>query len=64
MRIGKFIHRCVVREGPVAGNKVATLVDAFQHEHKQLCEFCGERLATSRQLISHIYGELTKDFDL
>ena len=62
--IPKYVHRCVVREGPAAGNKVATPVDALDHEYKQTCEHCGERLATSRQLISHIYEELTKAFDL
>ena len=53
-----FIHRCVVRSGSLAGNKVATEVSATDYEFRETCEHCGERLATGRQLLAHIYGEL------
>lgn len=57
--IALYVHRCVVREGPAEGNKVATSVSS--HDLECRCEHCGEPLATTEQIIAHVYEELTND---
>jgi len=60
MKIEPYIHRCVVQQGPAAGNKVAIEVEGFDVEYGKICEHCGEPLATIEQLVAHIYEELRK----
>ncbi len=61
MKIQPYIHRCVVQEGPAAGNKVRREVDAYDIEYATECEHCGEVLATPEQAIAHVYSQLTED---
>lgn len=59
--ISPYIHRCVVREGPSAGNKVRTEVYSWDPDWPEHCEFCDEPLVTNEQLLAHIYNELLGD---
>jgi hypothetical protein len=60
VKLDWFVHRCIVREGAAAGNKVATPVKAADFEYGNTCEHCGEPLATPEQILAHIYEELTQ----
>ena len=57
-----LVHRCVVRRGPVAGNKVSTEVTICNMEN--LCPHCEEPLATVQDLVLHMYDELTTPREL
>lgn len=56
-----YVHRCVVREGPAAGNKAAQVVTAGSFLYNNECEFCGEKMATLEDIVLHIYEELVDD---
>ena len=58
--INKYIHRCIIEDGWMAGNKHEEEVEAYQVEFQNTCEHCGQLLATEAQIIAHIYQELTK----
>lgn len=58
-RIEGFTHHCVVQSGPAAGNKVRREVKAHEYEYAETCQHCGEPLVTTRQLLAHIYDQLT-----
>ena len=60
MKIDPFTHRCIVPDGPMAGNKHTHSVEAYEVEYQDICPICGERLATTAQIIAHIYSELTE----
>ena len=60
MKIRPLIHRCTVRGGSIAGNKLSREVTAIDVELAEKCEYCHERLATPEMLAIHIYEELTK----
>lgn len=60
MQIEKFVHRCVGRDGPAAGNKIHTPVDRYDVEYGGCCDHCGEPLATVEQITLHIYEQLTE----
>lgn len=60
MKIEPFVHRCVVRHGPAAGNKNWVEVSAYDIEYQTDCEECGSALARPEEVIAHIYSELTK----
>lgn len=57
-RIAPFVHRCVVTEGDMAGNKFSLEVEPWKFEQRMVCPNCGEEPATERELIAHIYQEL------
>jgi hypothetical protein len=59
VRIAPFVHRCVVKSGDAAGNKVSTEVTEWNLTMQDDCEFCGNPLATIDDIVIHIYGELT-----
>jgi hypothetical protein len=56
--LNPYIHRCVVREGDMVGNKTEKTISHFDILYEEECPHCGEPLVTLRQLIAHIYEEL------
>ena len=57
-KIEPYVHHCVVQEGDGAGNKVRWEVSAYEFEYGEVCPHCGLPLASSEQILSHIYQEL------
>jgi hypothetical protein len=60
IKIKKYVHSCVIQDGPSAGNEYEREVDACDYEFGELCPECSEQLATTEELLAHIYRELTK----
>lgn len=58
MTISKYVHKCIISEGDLAGNEYWQDVDAFDYEFRAICHNCGERLVNGRKLLAHIYNEL------
>lgn len=58
--IPQYVHSCIVQRGDMAGNKVLTTVSSWDYEFGNKCDYCGELLVTTEQLIAHIYMELTE----
>jgi hypothetical protein len=61
MKIEPFVHRCIVRSGPAEGNKNWHEVTAHEVEYEVDCEECGLPLATVKEIVAHIYDQLTRD---
>jgi hypothetical protein len=59
MAIEKYVHRCTIQTGDMAGNDHVVEVDQYDVEYGNECTNCGEKLATVEQVVAHIYGELT-----
>lgn len=55
--IPKYVHRC----WPDEGEPFCKSVDEYEYEYGQKCESCGELLATTEQIVAHIYSQLTED---
>jgi hypothetical protein len=62
-KIKPFVHYCTIRHGDLAGNKVAHQVDPWEYQFGQKCKHCGYELATTPELVAHIYQQLTQDMD-
>lgn len=60
VRISRYVHRCIVQDGSMAGNKHLQEVDSWEYEFGHTCDNCGEPLVTTEQLLAHIYRELTE----
>lgn len=58
--ISTYTHTCVVQDGPMAGNKHSQEVGGWEYEFGNTCDFCGEPLVTTEQLLAHIYREFTE----
>lgn len=56
--IPKMLHRCVVKDGLMAGNYNHHMVSGYELEFGMDCEICGKKLATPEQAIAHIYAQL------
>lgn len=61
LKIDKFIHYCVIQEGPAEGNTYEHDVDAYEVENHETCQYCGETLATPNDIALHVYKQLTED---
>ena len=59
-KITTYTHRCTVQHGDMAGNKVLREVSAWDYEQGEACPHCNEPLALTRELLAHIYRELTE----
>ena len=59
-QISKYIHSCIVRYGDLRGNKYLREVSVYDIESREECPHCGEPLATSDDILMHIYRELTE----
>ena len=56
--IAPYIHRCTAPNEPMAGNKIATKIDPLMMDYYIDCEICSQPLATTEQLVGHIYEQL------
>lgn len=57
----KYVHRCVIQDGDCAGSEYQQEVSQWDYEYREQCPECADRLVTGRQLLAHIYGQLTAD---
>ena len=58
--ISKYTHTCVIQDGDMRGNKYRKEVSWWDYEYGNTCDFCGEPLVTTEELLAHIYRELTE----
>ena len=58
--ISPYVHVCYIKSGSLAGNKLIVEVDSWDFEVDGRCDNCGEPLVTAKQLVAHIYRELTE----
>lgn len=61
MPITPYMHRCIIKDGPAAGNKNRIEVDPTDYEYSNTCWNCGETLVSTRTLLAHIYAQLLKN---
>lgn len=59
-KINSYVHTCIIRNGDMAGNKYRHEVRGWDYEYGSTCPHCDEQLVTTRQLLAHIYSELTE----
>ena len=60
LTIGTYTHTCVIQDGDMQGLKHNQEVAAWEYEYGHTCDYCGEPLVTTEQLLAHIYRELTE----
>ena len=60
MKIEPYVHRCVIQDGPLQGNKYWHEVSWYDIEYQELCSNCGQILCTPEQAIAHVYRDLTE----
>jgi hypothetical protein len=59
IKIDSYAHVCIIQNGHMAGNTYRHKVDGYDYEREETCPHCEEPLVTTRQLIAHIYRQLT-----
>lgn len=59
MTIEKYVHRCIIQDGDLAGNDFTHEIEAYEIEYAIACNNCGH-ITTEREIIAHMYEQLTQ----